>query len=224
MGKRWHRRCHAFLLMMAALCACAGPVPTSGGTGQPHATATPTPQSLYAADWSRGTGGWTLPPHWRIQQGQLVNDGLSKDPIAIPYPVTTGRYTVEIQLQVLGYAVAPDCFSCSQYGLGADSPDGHQLYLAGVNGLDPQPPHHGFSLLDSQYRSPDSPSFPTNDFLPGVNVRAYTVIVDGKDATFDISDVPLGTVVTTVALSPAHLFIVDWYIQLAVSSVTITTP
>lgn len=227
----------ALLACVAILAtACAGPSANananSGGTPTPEATTattaptptptpTPAPRVLYTADWSHGAGGWTLPPHWSIQDGQLVNDGQGEDAIPIPFAFTQQRYTVEMQAQVSGYTCPG---SCNEYGFAATGANGSHLYVAEIDEIDMNPPHHGFSMLTSPH--PEDPKYAvaTQDFIPGVNVRSYTVSVDGDTASFAISDSGVGSVTTTLPLAPATLSITDHHVQLAISSLTITTP
>ncbi len=213
----------ALLALLAS--ACATPmtsgqaIPTSTATALP--TATPAPRVLYTADWSHGANGWTLPPHWSIQGGQLVNDGQGDDAIPIPFSPTESRYTVEMQAQVEGYTCSPNC---NEYGFAADGIDGTHLYVAEIDEIGLNPPHHGFSMLTTPHPQDTSRAIATQDFIPGVNVRSYRVSVDGNSAFYAISESGVGAIEVAVPLSPVHLSITDQHVQLIVSSLTITTP
>lgn len=218
----------ALIALVAVLAtACAGPFPdaTASSTPTTPATATPTatpvPRVLYAADWSHGAGGWTLPPHWSIQSGQLVNDGQGEDAIPIPFALTQQRYTVEMQAQVMGYTCPG---SCNEYGFAATGTGGSHLYVAEIDDIDMNPPHHGFSMLTSPYPEDPKYAIATQDFIAGVNMRSYTVSVDGDTAYYAISGSGVGAVTMSLLLAPATLSITDHHVQLAIASLTITTP
>lgn len=217
----WHGLWALALLGALALAGCAGQSNAKGGATPTPPKATPTPQVLYTADWSHGADGWKLPPHWSVQNGQLVNDGKGTDAIPIPFALTQQQYTVEMDLQVVDYTCSRNC---NEYGFVADGTNGVHLYVAEADEIDMLPPHHGFSLLTSPHFADQQHSVATQDFIPGTNVRTYTVSVDGNIASFAISGSGVGSVATTLPLSPANLSISDQHVQLIISSLTITTP
>lgn len=201
--------------------ACAGQSANATATHAPTATATPVPKVLYTADWSHGAGGWTLPPHWSIQGGQLSNDGKGDDAIPIPFAVTEQHYTVEMDLQVMDYTCSPNC---NEYGIEAGNANVKSLYSAQINGIDLKAPHHGFSVLNTPHPQDARYSVATQDFIPGANVRTYTVSVDGDTASMAISGSGVGSVTGTMPFWPANLSISDQHVQIAISRLTITTP
>ena len=219
------------LLALVALLvsACAAPgvngqataQTTPAATAAPTPTATPVPRVLYTADWSRGANGWTLPPHWSTQGGQLVNDGQGVDAIPIPFVLTESRYTVEMQVQVQGYTCSPNC---NEYGFAANGPNGAHLYVAEIDEVGQTPPHHGFSMLTTAHPQDPRYSVATQDFIPGVNVRSYTVSVDGDTVSYAISGSGVGAVAVALPLAPASMAITDQHVPLAVTRLTITTP
>lgn len=215
----------ALVALLATACATSSASGKTASTPIPAATATPTatpaPRVLYTADWSHGAGGWTLPPHWSIQSGQLVNDGQGEDAIPIPFPLTQSRYTVEMQAQIQSYTCPG---SCNEYGFAANSASGAHLYVAEIDEIDMHAPHHGFSMLTTAHPSSSGPTIATQDFVPGVNTRSYTVSVDGDTASYAISGSGVGSIAVALALAPATISITDHHVQLAISSLTITTP
>lgn len=220
--KRGSRALWALTLLGAlavAVSACAGQSASVTATRVP--TATVAPKTLYIADWSHGAGGWTLPPHWSIQGGQLLNDGKGDDAIPIPFPMTVQRYTVEMDLQVIDYTCSP---SCNEFGIEAGNASVQSLYSAQINDIDIKAPHHGFSVLNTPHPQDARYSVATQDFIPGANVRTYTVSVDGDTASLAISGSGLGSVTGTLPFWPANLSISDQHVQIAVSRLTITTP
>ena len=176
---------------------------------------------LYTADWSHGPGDWKLPPHWSIQAGQLVNDGQGEDAISIPFPLMESRYTIEMQLQVENYTCSPNC---NEYGFAADSTGGTHLYVAEIDEIGLTSPHHGFSMLTTSHPQDPRYAVATQDFIPGTNIRSYTVSVDGDTASYAISGSGVGSITVAQALSPANLSITDLHVQLVISSLTITSP
>jgi hypothetical protein len=213
------------LAISLGLSACAGGSANATGadtpTPLPTATPAPPPRVLYTADWSHGADGWTLPPHWFVQNGALVNDGQGVDPIGIPFSITAPHYTIEMQVQVEGYTCQR---TCNEYGLSAQAPDGSNLYVAQIYGIEFISPHHGFALLSTP--RPQDPRYgvATQDFNAGVNTRPYTVTVDGDSVSYAISGSGVGSVAVSVPLAPSSLSITDEHTQLSVTSLTITTP
>jgi hypothetical protein len=162
-----------------------------------------------------------LPPDWSVQNGQLVNDGQGSDPIPIPYHVTEPQYTIEMRAQVQGYTCAE---VCNAYGFAAQGANRAHLYVAEIDAIAMDPPHHGFALLTTPY--PQDPRFQvmTQDFVAGSNMRSYTVSVNGDTASFAISGTRLGSVTASLPFSPTTLSISDEHVRLVISSLTITTP
>lgn len=215
----------ALVALLVSACAASGvsgqaeQSPAASAAAMP--TAPPAPRVLYTADWSHGANGWTLPPNWSIQGGQLVNDGQGEDAIPIPFPLTESRYTVEMQAQVQGYTCSPNC---NEYGFAADSPGGSHLYVAEIDEIDMNAPHHGFSMLTTAHPQDPRYAVATQDFIPGVNVRSYTVSVEGDSVSYAISGSGVGSIAVTLPLAPAGLSITDQHVQLVVTRLTITTP
>ena len=119
--------------VVALLTGCAtGSSAKVTPTTTPLSTSTPTaiPTVLYQADWSHGAGGWTLPAHWSIQGGMLVNDGKGFDPIPMPYTVTTPDYEVDLVAKAAAITTPSSCLQL--YGIEALDGGGNQLYYAQI--------------------------------------------------------------------------------------------
>ena len=204
-----------------SLSACAGQ-PTATTARTPISSPTEqTPRTLYTADWSHGPDGWRLPPDWSVRNGQLVNDGRGVDPIPIPYHLTEPRYTIEMQVRIQDYTCTGDC---NAYGLAAQGANGARLYVAQIDAIAMDPPHHGFALLMTPYPQDPRYQLATQDFVAGSNMRSYTVSVDGDTASYAISGTRLGSVTASLPFSPTTLSISDEHVRLVVSSLTITAP
>jgi hypothetical protein len=70
-------------------------------------TATPTPHTLYQADWSSGLNGWVGSADWKALDGHLTNTGtknihnLSMPTIQVPFDLSAiPDYTIEARIQV----------------------------------------------------------------------------------------------------------------------------
>src|SRR5690242_2875842 len=86
---------------VVALAGCAtSTARQSFSTPAPTSTiaATPTPSAapkvVFQADWSHGVGTWQLPPHWSIEHGALVTDGMTQENLPVPYTVSAKNYRI----------------------------------------------------------------------------------------------------------------------------------
>ncbi len=215
----------ALALALAAAVAVAGCAPsapssTAQRTATPAPTATAAPRTLYQADFTQRAGEWTLPPHWSIANGKLLNDGKGLNSITIPYLVTATSYTLTVQMRLI--AINGSGYN-NQYLFQGETPSGELLYSAGVNSLNQQ--NHGFSQLYPAQPDPQqNGNFGTADFTPGINTRDYVVQVDGPYVVFLLSGSDIGMVKSATPLAPARIALVDQTIQLEIESITITTP
>ncbi len=216
----------ALALLAAVLClttACAAssntraatptPTPTNAAKGPPTAI----PQLLYKADWSHGADGWTLSPHWQVKDGQLVNDGGGRDPIAVPFAFTMANYAVKMHVVV----ITPPPASCSSlYGYMALDAQGATLYDAEINcfGTRSSPRY-----CVSQLTAHGTEQFVTTDHIVGPNPISYTVVVRGQTVTYFPGDTALGSVTADVSLRPTQLQILDQQVQIAITDFQITT-
>jgi len=215
----------AALVGLLALVGCA-PAATSGGKSAattPAPTATSAPKTLYQADFTNRASEWTLPPHWRIVNGALENDGQSSAVIElpIPYQVTAPNYTLTMQILTLA-ANGPGVNSA--YGFLGRSPSGKLLYTAELTEVE----HtlHSYALVyPANPDTSNNNNFGTYDFTPGRQTRPYQVQVEGPFISFLAGGSLVGTPVKSVDhLSPVQLLIVDQNVQLSIQSLTITTP
>ncbi len=206
--------------VVVAACAPAATPSTAQRTATPAPTATAAPRTLYQADFTQRAGEWTLPPHWSIANGKLLNDGKGLNSITIPYLVTATSYTLTVQMRLI--AINGSGYN-NQYLFQGETPSGELLYSAGVNSLNQQ--NHGFSQLYPAQPDPQqNGNFGTADFTPGINTRDYVVQVDGPYVVFLLSGSDIGMVKSATPLAPARIALVDQTIQLEIESITITTP
>ena len=214
----------ALLALVAALLVAGCAPATASSTARETATSAPTataaPHTLYQADWSQRAGEWTLPPHWSIANGKLLNDGKGFNSITFPYVVTVTAYTVTVRMRLI--AINGSGYN-NQYLFQGETPSGALLYSAGVNSLNQQ--NHGFSQLYPAQPDPQqNGNFGTADFTPGINTRDYVVQVDGPYVVFLLSGSDIGMVKSATSLAPARIALVDQTVQLEIESITITTP
>lgn len=215
-----------FLVVVLSL-ICAGCGGTTSTSSQPTSTpvtptATPAPQVLYQADWAHQASAWTLPSHWRIQNGALVNDGKGTDSITVPYKVSAAHYTVVIDMQ-LSDVTCSGVEACATLGIEARDASG-ELYFSGAQDIESHSPFHSFSMLYSPIVTADSPSVATSDLTIGTDVRTYTTTVVDNTVTVAFNDVTLGTLTATRPYSPASFQIDDMYAQVTITRLVVTTP
>lgn len=207
----------------AVLAACDTsmrmPTPTATARAVFTPTATSVPQVLYQADQAHGASGWHLPEHWQVSSGTLVNDGNGTAPAVIPITVTAASYTLTFQAQVRA-VTPPKGTTQGEYGIIGEDMQGNPLYYAVLARVDPTPPHHSFSEL----YIPNSITIRTQDFDPGSTPRTFEVQVRDDEIKFFIDGSSLGSVVSPAQLVPSHLDLVDRYVQMTITSVTVTTP
>ena len=202
----------ALTAVLTLLAACD----TSSAKVAPTAarTATPTnvPRVLYQADWSHGTDGWTLAPHWKIQNGALVNDGGGDTSLTVPYTVTSANYEVDMDVQT--FAVTQP-YSCgNHYGLEAQDASGTQLYIAQIWCLG----NHTNIAGESQLSVPSTDGYATSDWAVHHNLlRTYRVVVLDKRVVFYPGAPAVGGAASSVPLSPAAFDVQDGYVQLAIT-------
>jgi len=204
-----------------ALAGCAPAGTSARPTTTPAPTTTAAPRILYQADWAQRASEWTLPAHWRIADGKLINDGQGFNGIQIPYEVTSQSYTLTINMAVT--SINSDGYN-NQYILNGRSPAGAMLYSAGVTTLNKQ--NHAYSELypsqpDMTFQTYDTG---TADFTPGLSVRAYVVQVDGPYISFTLGGGNIGTLKSAIPLAPARLTLLDQTVGLEIESLTFTTP
>jgi hypothetical protein len=176
---------------------------------------TPTPATLYEADWTHGADGWTLPPHWQITAGQLVNDGQGTSPIAVPATVTAANYAIEMRVQVQSVTSATTC--ANTFGLLALDTSGGERYVAHATCLDAAPPFRG----QAELRAADDQTTTDADFAAGTAPQIYRITVQGDQISFAGEGGLLGNVTTKAPLSPARFAIEDQHVQLIVTSLSI---
>jgi hypothetical protein len=218
--RAWPALLMSALVAVLALAGCApGEISTSVATPAP--TSTSAPHTVYQADWSQGADGWTLPPHWSVSNGALVNDGGGTASIQIPYQVTDKSYSIHLQIRVLGVNAAQ---ACGAYGLLGQSTANALLYTAVVHCLDHK--WHSFSLLYPAKPDASQSGYAdaTADFTPGTQTRSYLLQVDGPYISFTPGGSYIGTVKSGLPLDPSRLVLEDQYVQMQVESLSITTP
>ncbi|MFI5273596.1 MAG: hypothetical protein ACHQ4H_11240 [Ktedonobacterales bacterium] len=223
---------HAGLVLLAtvavcalAACGAAGQRGASNATATVTATAvatatpsaTPVPRMLYQADWSHGTDGWTLPPHWRITNGQLTNDGLGDTSILAPVRITVPNYAITARIQVL--SITSDGVADTYFGIGGNDASGKQLFLGEASGIWKASPFHSDSTLVTTGDYPDGARVWEN--VVGPNPKTYRVEVHGSNVTYTPGNVSIGGLHAPYPLSPAQPFIAAASVQLVITSYAI---
>lgn len=215
------------LVLGGKLNAPAHLAPAATATATPSAT--PTPRTLYSADWSSGAGGWSFPTSWQAGGGHVHTDSDAEQRVALPYVPTASAYTLALDITVetvkIGQGRLP------QFGIEADDANGNVLYSATVY-CSPNQPHTaqsaacpGFDLVTVHQQQGNGASGST-DFTAGTSTRTYLFEVDGNSITFCPSDrcIASATSASPRPLAPAHIVLVTRDIQLDISRCVLTTP
>jgi hypothetical protein len=202
-----------------ALAGCATSTPTSTPTPTVAASPTPpaTPTVVFQADWSHGAGAWKLPPHWSIQNGALVTDGLTQENLLAPYTVTAKNYRIVMTARMVDVTYKTP--SCNNYfGIVAQDSAGSRLFDAEAACFGPLP-YHG----DSHLIAADGTG-KVWELIIGSNERTYRVDVYGNQAVYYPGGAgSIGGITNAEPNSPAQIFIEASQVKLVITSFVIMT-
>jgi hypothetical protein len=194
---------------------------TSNPSGQAASTATPIPRVLYTADWSHGTGGWSLPSHWRLVNGHIENDGYGTEPLLIPYQVTVPNYSVTVDFTVEKVPSIPACHSYGIEGLSGGNTLQFLGSIACIRKL--AVAYHGFSQNYVAHADSVGDQMSTQDFTVVFYSQTFSVQVQGNNVDFCPGIACLANVNSATALSPLQIAIYDVNVQMSVSRIVIST-
>ncbi len=195
--------------------------PISTPTLTPTVAATPTaratPTVVFQADWSHGAGAWKLPPHWSIQHGALVTDGMTQENLLAPYTVTAKNYRIVMTARMVD--VTFKTTSCNNYfGIVAQDSAGSRLFAAEAACFGPLP-YHG----DSHLTAADGTGN-VWELIIGSNARTYRVDVYGNQAVYYPGGAgSIGGITNAEPNSPAQIFIEASQVKLVITSFVIMT-
>ncbi len=191
--------------------------PTPAATVAASPTARATPTVVFQADWSHGAGAWTLPPHWSIQNGALVTDGLTQENLPVPYTVTAKNYRIMMTARMVD--VTFKTTSCNNFfGIVAQDTAGSQLFAAEAACFGPLP-YHG----DSHLIAADGTGN-VWELIVGSNARTYRVDVYGNQAVYYPGGAgSIGGITNAKPNSPAQIFIEASQVKLVITSFVIMT-
>ena len=211
--------CAVIALVGCATSTARQSAPTPAYTPTIAATPTPpaTPRVVFQADWSHGAGAWKLPPHWSIQDGALVTDGLTQENLPVPYTVTAENYRIVMMARVVD--VTFKTTSCNNFfGILAQDTTGSRLFAAEAACFGPLP-YHG----DSRLTAADGTG-KVWELIIGSNARTYRVDVYGNQAVYYPGGAgSIGGITNTTLNSPAQLFIEASQVKLVITSFAIMT-
>jgi hypothetical protein len=209
---------------VVALAGCNTPTAQQAAlapTLTPTVAATPTPPAqpkvVFQADWSHGADVWKLPPHWSIQKGSLVADGLTQDNVPVPFTVTAKNYRILMTARMVD--VTFKTTSCNNYfGVVAQDSSGSRMFTAESACFGPLP-YHG----DSHLLAADGTGR-VWELIIGSNARTYRVDVYGNNAVYYPGGAgSIGGITNPQPNSPAHLFIEASQVKLVITSFVIMT-
>ena len=176
-----------------------------------------TPKVVFQADWSHGAGSWNLPPHWSIQEGALVTDGMTQENLPVPYTVTAKNYRIVMTARMVD--VTYKTTSCNNFfGIVAQDTAGSRLFAAEAACFGPLP-YHG----QSQLLSADGTDR-VWELIVGSNARTYRVDVYGNQAVyFPGGTGSIGGITNPEPNSPAQIFIEASQVKLVITSFAVMT-
>jgi hypothetical protein len=214
------------VILAAVVLAFLLKVPLGGSLvpQQPARTsmATPIPRILYAADWTQGTDGWTLPSHWHLVNGHLENDGYGTESLLIPYRVTVPNYSVAVDFTV---EKVPNYAACHSYGIEGVSTGGAEQFLGNIACLRKLAvAYHGFSENYVPRTDKSSGGLSTNDFTLSFSTQTFTVQVKGNNVGFCPGVACLANLNSAVPLWPMQIAIYDVGVQMSISRIVISSP
>ena len=201
-----------------ALAGCASatvrqPVatPTVAATSTPAAP----PKIIFRSDWSHGAGIWKLPPHWTIQNGALVTDGLTQDRLPIPFVLKSPHYRVVMTWRMVDVTYKKT--SCNNYfGLLSTDDSGATQYEASSVCFGPSPFHGDSRLLGADGTGN------VWELTMGVNMRTSRVGVDGALAAyFPTNTGSIGSITNPQPNAPSHLYVEASQVKVVITSIVI---
>jgi hypothetical protein len=211
------------LVILAVVFALPQIIPgQSTSSRQAESTATPIPRVLYTADWSHGTGGWSLPSHWRLVKGHIENDGYGTEPLLIPYQVTVPNYSVTVDFTVEKVPSIPACHSYGIEGLSGGNTLQFLGSIACIRKL--AVAYHGFSQNYVAHADSVGDQMSTQDFTVLFYTQTFSVQVQGDNVDFCPGISCLANVNSATPLSPLHIAIYDVNVQMSVSRIIISSP
>jgi hypothetical protein len=199
-------------------------LPSSHTSSRRTSIATPTPSTLYTADWSQGTDGWTLPSHWHLANGDIENDGYGTEALLIPYQVTTPNYSVAVDFTV---EKITNLVTSHSYGIEGFSTGNTLQFLSSISSITklPQlPAYHGFSQNYVAHADSEGDQMSTQDYTVSFSTQTFSVQVQGQNVDFCPGVSCLANVNSTTPLSPLQIAIYDLGVQLTISRIVITSP
>jgi hypothetical protein len=211
------------LVILAVVFALLQIIPgSSKPTEQAASTATPSPRVLYTADWSHGTGGWSLPSHWRLVKGHVENDGYGTEPLVIPYQVTVPNYSVTVDFTV---EKVPSFAACHSYGIEGLTGGNTLQFLGSIACIRKLAvAYHGFSQNYVAHADSTGDQMSTQDFTVLFYTQTFSVQVQGNNVDFCPGIACLANVNSTTPLSPLHIAIYDVDVQMSISRIVISSP
>lgn len=205
-------------LLLRAVPGKAPPSTRAASSG----TATPSPRILYTADWSHGTDGWTLSPHWRLVNGRIENDGYGTEPLLIPFPVTAPNYSVAVDFRV---EKVTSYSACHSYGIEGLSSGNTLQFLGSIECIRKLTvAYHGFSENYVAHADSAGDQLSTNDYTVLFFTQTFSVQVQGNNVAFCPGASCLANRISTTPLWPLHIAIYDIGVQMSISRVVISSP
>ena len=197
-------------LCVLSLVACTENAPQEKAT--PTATfqkATPEPQVLFEADWTKGLKAWQVVGGWKVKEGYIESDLGSGLALTLPYQLTMEDYAIEFRLQIVSVPKNGGGFQVV-----ADRQAEKNGYTADILNL-LAPGYHGFAthplsevLLDPEDAMQADAQ--VRDYEPSDLWRLYRVEVKGPRVNFFIGENRVSSAIssqtTHLSNGPIHFF------------------
>jgi len=200
--------------------------PSSGSAGhalRPTPTPTPVPaRTVYSADWSHGAGEWNLPSSVQVKSGQLIFSGNGNASLTLPYPPPATPFTITLGMEI--DAINPVSTGGTISIAGQDA-SGNSLYYGQIDCVGRQLPGCSGGEIAA---GTEGGTYPTglgvSDFDTGPYVNSYQLMVGTPGVTFCYQGSCEGAGYVHAPTPAVKLVLLDAYLELKVTSVSVSIP
>jgi hypothetical protein len=192
-------------------------------TSIPTATATTAVQRVvYAASWSHGVSGWTLPSSVQVMGGKLVFNGSGTANLEVPYHTPIIGYTVEMSMEI--DSVNSE-YSEGTITIAGQDASGKDQYYAELScaGKEVVGCHGGQSSVGTEGGVYPS-GLGVSDFAIGPSLITYTFQVGTSDVELCAGLACLSAGYVRVPTSALTLVLQDTFLRVVITSMTISIP
>lgn len=190
---------------------------------RPTPTATPVPSRVvYTADWSHGSGDWDLPSSVQIKSGQLIFSGNGTANLTIPIQPPVTPYTITMGMEI--DAINPVSIGGTISIAGQDA-EGNSLYYGQIDCVGRQFQGCSGGEIAAGTEGGQYPSgLGVSDFDTGPYVNTYKIMVGATGVMFCYQGSCEAAGYANAPKPAAKLVLLDAYLELKITSVTVSIP